>query len=205
MLTQHSSVFQIISWVESTWLNAKCKQRKSLEKLFVQRFVYIFHQIRKQLMFSLKSINLLTKHEIVLLREIIICATLYVRFWSRSKARGGAKSKNRHLGWLYWTVVGLSEVVFWGVLLKKVALKNFTIFTGKHLCWGLFLIKLQAFSPATFSKRDSNTGVFCGYCESLRLPILKNICERLLFDCFNGSLLHRPKGSRSILYESVKV
>ena len=41
--------------------------------------------------------------------------------------------------------------------------KNFVIFTGKHLCWGLFLIKLQAFRPATFLKRDS--GVSCGYCE----------------------------------------
>ena len=42
---------------------------------------------------------------------------------------------------------------------------NFAIFTGKHLCWGLFLIKLQNFRPATFLKRDSNTGVSCGYCK----------------------------------------
>ena len=27
----------------------------------------------------------------------------------------------------------------------KAVLKNFTIFTGKHLCWSLLLIKLQAF------------------------------------------------------------
>ena len=39
------------------------------------------------------------------------------------------------------------------------------MFTGKHLCWGFFLIKLQAFRPATFSKRDSNIAVSCGYCE----------------------------------------
>ena len=43
--------------------------------------------------------------------------------------------------------------------------KNLAIFTGKYLGWGLFLIKLQAFRPATFLKRDSNTGVSCGYCE----------------------------------------
>ena len=36
----------------------------------------------------------------------------------------------------------------------------------------------------------------------LRLPILRSICERLLFDCFNGSLLHGPKGSSSKLYDS---
>ena len=39
-------------------------------------------------------------------------------------------------------------------------LKNFAIFTGKHLCWRLFLIRLQAFSPVTFLKRDSYTDVF---------------------------------------------
>ena len=35
----------------------------------------------------------------------------------------------------------------------------------------------------------------------LRLAILKNICERLLFYRFNSSLLHVPKGSRSRLYD----
>ena len=36
--------------------------------------------------------------------------------------------------------------------------KNFANFTGRHLCWCLFLIKLLA-RPATL-KRDCNTGVF---------------------------------------------
>ena len=44
--------------------------------------------------------------------------------------------------------------------IKKAVLKNFAIFTGKHLCWGLFLIKLQVSRPATLLKRDSNTGKF---------------------------------------------
>ena len=39
------------------------------------------------------------------------------------------------------------------------SLKNFAIFTGKHLCWGLFLIKLQIFRPATFYK-ETTTQVF---------------------------------------------
>ena len=47
---------------------------------------------------------------------------------------------------------------------KKIAvLKNFAIFTGKHLCWSLFLIKLQPWRTATLLKIDSNmssTGVF---------------------------------------------
>ena len=43
---------------------------------------------------------------------------------------------------------------------KKSCSYKFAIFTGKYLCWNLFLIKLQAFMPATFLKRDSNTGFF---------------------------------------------
>ena len=43
---------------------------------------------------------------------------------------------------------------------QKCCSKKFVIFTGKHLVWSLFLIKLQTLGPATLSKRDSNTGVF---------------------------------------------
>ena len=43
---------------------------------------------------------------------------------------------------------------------KIGALKNFTSYTGKHLCWSLILVKLQAWFAATLLKRDSNTGVF---------------------------------------------
>ena len=35
-------------------------------------------------------------------------------------------------------------------------LKNFVIFTEKHLCWSLFFISCR---PASLLKRDSNTGV----------------------------------------------
>ena len=44
------------------------------------------------------------------------------------------------------------------MLCKIGALKDFANFTGKHLCWSLFLIKLQAWRPAILVKRDSNTG-----------------------------------------------
>ena len=43
---------------------------------------------------------------------------------------------------------------------KIDVLENFPNFTGKHLCWSLFLMKLQAFRCATLLKRESNTGVF---------------------------------------------
>ena len=44
------------------------------------------------------------------------------------------------------------------VFFRKGVLKKFAILTEKHLCWSLFLIKLQA-RPATLLKRASNTGV----------------------------------------------
>ena len=43
---------------------------------------------------------------------------------------------------------------------KILILKKFTIFTGKHLSWSLFLVRMQGFIPAILLKRDSNTGVF---------------------------------------------
>ena len=46
---------------------------------------------------------------------------------------------------------------------KIGSLKNFPILTGKHLYWDLFLIRLLAFRPATFLKRDSNASVSSGY------------------------------------------
>ena len=39
----------------------------------------------------------------------------------------------------------------------------------------------------------------------LTLLISKNICKGLLFDFFNGSLLHKPKGSRSRLYDGLRL
>ena len=46
------------------------------------------------------------------------------------------------------------------VFYKKTVLKNFSIFTGKYLCWNLFLIKLGVFRSTTLLKRDFNAGIF---------------------------------------------
>ena len=45
------------------------------------------------------------------------------------------------------------------IILIVGVLKYFAIFTGKRLCWSIFLIKLQAFRSVTLLKSDSNTGV----------------------------------------------
>ena len=64
---------------------------------------------------------------------------------------------------------------------KKVVHKNFAIFTGKHLCWSLFFIKLQAFRLVTSLKRDSSKGVLPMQ-NSWETPILKNTCVWLLLN-----------------------
>ena len=46
------------------------------------------------------------------------------------------------------------------VFYKKTVLKNFTIFTENTYVGVSFSLKMQAFRPATLSKRDSNRGVF---------------------------------------------
>ena len=69
------------------------------------------------------------------------------------------------------------------VFYKKDVLKKFANFTGKHLSWSLFLIKLQAFSPAASLKRDSKHRYFLvKFAKLLRTPILKDICELVLLD-----------------------
>ena len=38
--------------------------------------------------------------------------------------------------------------------------ESFAMFTGKHLCWSLFSIKLQVWRGEILFEKDSNTGVF---------------------------------------------
>ena len=46
------------------------------------------------------------------------------------------------------------------VFYQEGVFKNFTKFTGKHLCWSLFFDKLQAWDLQFYLKWDSSTGVF---------------------------------------------
>ena len=63
----------------------------------------------------------------------------------------------------------------------KVVPENFANLTEKHLWWSLFLIKLQALSPARLFKKNFNGGVFpVKFAKPLRTSILTNLCERLL-------------------------
>ena len=49
---------------------------------------------------------------------------------------------------------------------KTGVFKNFAIFTGKPLCWSLFLLKSLTWRFATLIKKETPTHVFfCEYCE----------------------------------------
>ena len=57
-------------------------------------------------------------------------------------------------------------------------LKNFVIFTGKHLCWSLFLIKLQA---CKFIEKRLEHWCFSLHVKKfLTTSVLENFRERLL-------------------------
>ena len=74
-----------------------------------------------------------------------------------------------------------AEAATGGVLQKKAVFKNFAIFTEKHQCWSLFLLKLRSLLSATLLKRDSNTEVVLLMLRNfIKTVIFKNIYERLL-------------------------
>ena len=64
---------------------------------------------------------------------------------------------------------------------KKGVLKNFANFTGKHLCWSLFT-KVAGLQTCNFIKKRPQNRCFPEkFVKYLQIPILNNICERLLF------------------------
>ena len=64
---------------------------------------------------------------------------------------------------------------------KKGVLKNFTKFTGKHLCQGLFVNKLADLRPATLLKKRLWHRCFSVNCvKGLRTPFLQKTSGPLL-------------------------
>ena len=56
---------------------------------------------------------------------------------------------------------------------KKDALKSFAKFTGKHLCWSLFLNKVEGLRPATILKKTLTQVISCDYCEIFKNTYFK--------------------------------
>ena len=93
--------------------------------------------------------------------------------------------------------------------MKKAILKNFVIFTRKHLCWNPFLIKLQAYK--FIEKRLQHWCFPLHVRKFLRTPILKNISEQLLLIilllqqciCFRLSLYNYKEKQLSFRKENI--
>ena len=115
--------------IESTWLTAKYPWRKSFGTWY-----YIVTCTTLCVTFSSKSkaINVFPKHILKWKacdqsnqgRKKLFCHVIVKNYLSnaswqfliKSKVRRGAKSKNRHPSWLYYTVVGLSDAATRGVV-----------------------------------------------------------------------------------------
>ena len=68
----------------------------------------------------------------------------------------------------------------WRCSIKKAVLKHFVIFTGKHLCWGLFFNKVAGHQSCNFIKKRLQHRYFLvNIRKFIRRPILKNISKRL--------------------------
>ena len=101
----------------------------------MQRFVYVFHQNPKELMFF--------ENIFWNLKQLIV-----QRFFIKKKhVKGQNQRADTPADFILLSLECQKhppEVPY-----KKAVPGNFAIFTGKQLCWGLFLIKLQAFRRAT--------------------------------------------------------
>ena len=73
------------------------------------------------------------------------------------------------------------------VFYKKAVRKNLPIFTGKQLCWSLFLIR-----PANLLKETPTKVFSCEYFEILRTTILNKFCERLFLDLWHQRCIENP-------------
>ena len=57
---------------------------------------------------------------------------------------------------------------------RKVVLKNFAIFTGKHLCWSL-LIKLTVLKSNFIRKVTPTQVFFCEYCKNFQNTFFEHL------------------------------
>ena len=77
--------------------------------------------------------------------------------------------------------------------MKKGALVNFTKFTGKHLCQGLFFNKLAGMKAATLLKKKLRHRCFpANFAKFLRTAYLQKTSGRLLLTLFVASFLCFP-------------
>ena len=134
--------------IENTWSTAKCRGRTWY---YIILHSYLCNALRKFFLSKSEAINVFPKHipksntrdQSIQARKKLFCHVILKNnlcnvcesFWSKLKAHGGAKSKNRHASLLSCTMEQPPEVLY-----KKAVLKNFAISTG-NTCVGAYLKK----------------------------------------------------------------
>ena len=77
------------------------------------------------------------------------------------------------------------------VFYKESVLRNFTKFTGKHLCQSLFFNKVACLRSATLSKKTLRYRCFpVNFVKLLRTPFLQNTSGRLLLSFEHAQIFH---------------
>ena len=95
-------------------------------------------------------IIILYLHVTLLIHSFIYLYILFMHSFNYCREEVSSKI----IGWVLITYFKSSHQRFF---MKKAVLKNLVIFTGKQLCWSLFLIKLLAFRL-----------LFCENCKNLK-------------------------------------
>ena len=138
---------------------------------------------------SAKSKRISLQRRCFLLKKIFYCffkfpIHLYLRTPSSSCLCCNGEIRQLYMNHLEISASELAsaQAAIRGVLWKKVVLKNFAKFTGKHLCHSLFLIKQTvACTLCSFIKRRLWHRCFpVNFGKSLRTPFLQNTSGQLL-------------------------
>ena len=95
-----------------------------------------------------------------------------ILLWLFSFSKKVEIGKLRLLIWIHLWIN--QQAVFRMRSIKKHVLTNLSKFTRKHICWNLFLIKLQALRPSTFTvqKMKFSIQVFSSKCDQIRRFVL---------------------------------
>ena len=86
---------------------------------------------------------------------------------------------------------------------KKAVFKDFAIFTGKRLCWTLFLIKLKALRPAALSKGTPTQAFFCEYWDILQNTYFGNHLQTVasVWETNSNAILKQAFGTQSHIHK----
>ena len=101
------------------------------------------------------------KHERQSSGDVLSKEKMFLKFCKTHRKTSLPESTNKAAGRKPETV----RSSHWRFSQKQGVFENFASFTGKSLCWSLFLIKLQFWRPATLFKKTLTLLLSCETCK----------------------------------------